>query len=110
MSVFGEIEFPRYVYGTRETQKLQAIPLDARLDLPESDFSYLLQKWDQSFCVRDSFGASAESVRTLLDLTQSVRTLEHMNQSMASAVEAFDLQRDRPEPHEEASLMVAAAD
>ena len=110
VSVFGLIDIPRRVYGTRETQKFQAAPLDARLDLPKSDFSYLLQKWDQSFCARDSFHGSAESVAAILGLNQSVRTLEHMNQTMASHVESFRASQAAPRPEEEGALMVVAAD
>lgn len=110
VSVFGAMDIERRVYGTRESQKLQAIPLDARLQLPDSDFSYLLQKWDQAFCVRDSFAGSAESVSTILGLEQSVRTLEHMNQSMASDVEGFRLSQPTPPAYEEGPLMIVAAD
>ena len=42
MSVFGALpDIERTVYGTRETQKHEVIPLDARLGLPESEYSYL---------------------------------------------------------------------
>ena len=39
--VFGELLISRVVYGSRETQKHEVVPLDARLCLPESEFSYL---------------------------------------------------------------------
>lgn len=110
VSIFGPMTIQRTVYGTRETQKFQVVPLDTRLELPESDFSYVLQKWDQAFCVRDSFAGAAESVETILGIGQSVRTLEHMNQSMASDVEDFRLTQPSPPPEEEATLMVVAAD
>ena len=54
VSVFGELTISRSVYGTRETQKHQVVPLDAVLNLPDSEFGYLLQQWDQSFCVQNS--------------------------------------------------------
>jgi len=38
-SIFGEFQFPRVVYGTREGQEIEVVPLDARLQLPESEFS-----------------------------------------------------------------------
>ena len=39
VSVFGALSpIERVVYGTRETQKHEVIPLDARLGLPESDY------------------------------------------------------------------------
>lgn len=110
VSIFGLIDIWRRVYGTRETQKFEAVPLDARMELPQSDFSYILQKWDQSFCVRDSFAGSAESVSTILGIGQSVRTLEHMNPSMASHVESFRLSQPAPPSEEEAEFVVVAAD
>src|SRR5262249_57728991 len=47
-SVFGDFTLHRAVYGSREGQKIEFVPLDARLQLPSSDYSYLLQQWDQS--------------------------------------------------------------
>lgn len=46
VSIFGELTIGRTVYGTRETQKHQVAPLDARRNLPAGDFSYVLQDWD----------------------------------------------------------------
>jgi len=48
----------QYVYGTRETQKQEVIPLDAILGSPDSAFSYVLQDWDQGFCVDGSYSQS----------------------------------------------------
>jgi len=42
-SVFGRFTLKRAVYGSREGQKIDCVPLDTRLQLPESEFSYLLQ-------------------------------------------------------------------
>lgn len=44
-SIFGEFQLLRAVYGTREGQEIEFVPLDARLQLPESEFSYVLQDW-----------------------------------------------------------------
>jgi hypothetical protein len=41
-SVFGSFEVARTVYGSREGQKLEYVPFDTQLQLPESEFSYLL--------------------------------------------------------------------
>jgi len=40
-SIFGEYAMDRVVYGSREGQKIEFVPLDQRLQLPESEFSYL---------------------------------------------------------------------
>ncbi|NEV65082.1 hypothetical protein, partial [Thiorhodococcus minor] len=40
-NLFGAYQIARFVYGPREGQKLEAIPLDAQLQLPEACTSYL---------------------------------------------------------------------
>lgn len=58
VSVFGPTPFERDVYATRETQRQEVIPLDAKLGMPEGDTSYLLQKWSGVACVKESYGPS----------------------------------------------------
>ena len=50
-SVFGRFELDRVVYGTRDGQKIDSVPFDTRLQLPQSEFSYLLQDWSQGLAV-----------------------------------------------------------
>lgn len=54
-SVSGAFALTRAVYGSREGQKVVAIPFDQRLQLPESKFSYLLQDWNQALEVEMPF-------------------------------------------------------
>lgn len=110
VSVFGEVTISRVVYGTRETQKIEAAPLDARLELPESDFSYLLQNWDQQFCVQGPFGKSSGTVEAILGVKQSVRSLEQMNQTMAKDAEDFVQNQPAPSQEEEGTFLVLATD
>ncbi len=110
VSVFGAFEISRYVYGTRETQKHELIPLDAILALPESDFSYILQDWDQSFCVENSYGESRRKIERILRIEQSVLSLEHINGHMASAVDSFRDIQPSPAAKEEGSILVLTAD
>ena len=101
VSVFGELTIPRYVYGTRETQKHEVVPTDALLGLPAGDFSNLLADWDQAFCVQGSYEQSRRTVERVLGIGQSVRSLEQMNRSMAGRVEAF--RESQPTPRAESS-------
>jgi hypothetical protein len=110
VSVFGELAIPRYVYGTRETQKHEVVPTDALLGLPEGDFSNLLQDWDQAFCVQGSYEQSRRTVERVLGIGQSVRSLEQMNRSMAGSVEAFRQSQPTPRAKEEGSILVLTAD
>jgi hypothetical protein len=108
VSIFGEFRIQRAVYGSREGQKIECVPLDNRLQLPESAFSYLLQDWDQSLCVEQAFGQARTTVARILGLTQSVDSLEHMNQEMAEQATTFVLQQ--PTPEHEGEVLVLSAD
>src|SRR5262245_8833884 len=108
VSIFGEFVLPRVVYGSREGQKIEFVPLDNRLQLPESVFSYLLQDWDQSLCVEQAFGQASTTVQRMLGLKQSVDSLEQMNQEMAK--EATNFMVNRPQPETEGEVVVASAD
>jgi hypothetical protein len=110
VSVFGELTVRRCVYGSRETQKHEVIPTDAVLCLPASDFSALLQEWDQSFCVQGSYAQSRDTVQRILGLGQSVRSLEQMSLSMAADVEGFRQSQPAPPAAEEGEIVVLTAD
>jgi hypothetical protein len=68
VSIFGELRIGRAVYGSREGQRIEYVPLDERLGLPAGDFSYVLEDWAQRFCLKGSFAEAAESLETLLGL------------------------------------------
>jgi hypothetical protein len=110
VSVFGEFWLDRTVYGSREGQKIVFVPLDNRLQLPALDSSYLLQDWDQSFCVEQAFGQVSPNLARILNLKQSVDTLEHMTVAMAHDVQEFRENRPRPEPATEGPILVTSAD
>ena len=110
VSVFGEVPIERVVYGTRETQKHEVVPLDARLGLPDGDFSHLLQRWDLGFCVKDSYSESRESVQEILGIGQSVRSLEQMVRATATEVPEIRHNQPAPAAAQEGSLVVLSAD
>jgi len=108
VSVFGEFRLRRVVYGSRDKQKIEFVPLDNRLQLPEGVFSYVLQDWDQSLCVEQAFQKASATMWRILGIKQSVDSLEHMNQQMAQQVTTFML--NRPQPEQEGAIVVASAD
>ena len=110
VSIFGPFQLSRVVYGSREGQKIEFVPLDNRLQLPESVFSYVLQDWDQSLCVEQAFGQAQSTVARILRLKQSVDSLEHMNVQMAQRVADFREDRPKPDPQTEGALLVTSAD
>jgi hypothetical protein len=108
VSIFGVFALQRVVYGSREGQQLDFVPLDNRLQLPASDFSYVLQDWDQNLCVEEAFGQVRSVVAKILGLQQSVDSLEHMNQQMAVDAPTFLL--NRPLPDTAGEILVTSAD
>jgi len=109
-SVFGRFEVERVVYGAREGQKIAYVPFDTQLGLPESNFSYLLQDWAQSFAVENTYRRVPEALGRILDVHPSVDSLERMNQKMAETVRPFRESRPAPEPEQEGALCVVSAD
>lgn len=110
LSVFGEIEITRTIYGTREGQKHELVPLDARLNLPASDFSFLLQEWSQGFCVQGSYSQARDTIEQILGIGHSVRSLEAMTRTMAQEVESFRASSPVPAAAEEGSILVCTSD
>ncbi len=108
-SVFGEFVVPRWVYGVREKQAQAYVPLDARLQLPESSFSYLLQDWAQGLAVEFSFEHVTEVLSRILGLTLGVSALERMNRGMADAVAAYT-EVSQAQPSATGEFIVVSAD
>jgi hypothetical protein len=110
VSIFGELTFDRTVYGTRAKQKIQTVPLDAQLGLPEGDFSYLLQSWLQERCLDTDYAEAVRGLAAILRVQPSVRSVEDMTRRMATDVPEFQAQQPLPVAAERAELLVATAD
>lgn len=110
MSIFGLFQLERFVYSKREGTKVEFVPLDARLGLPESKFSYLLQDWDQSIAMEEPFQKVGNVIEKILKLDQHVDSLERMNRQMAKTVDDFHGQQATPPANEEAAILVQTAD
>jgi hypothetical protein len=109
-SIFGTFELSRTVYGSREGQKIVAVPLDNRLQLPASDYSYVLQDWDQMLCSEHAFGPASRALAEILGVTQSVDSLEAMTHQMAEASGPYREARPLPAASDEGEVFVISAD
>lgn len=110
LSIFGELTIARWVYARRGGQKIELTPLDQKLGLPEGDFSYVLQDWQQRMCLKESIHESVTSLRELLGVAPSVRAAEVMNQRMAELAGSFRYEQPRPPANEEEQILVVTAD
>jgi hypothetical protein len=110
VSIFGEFKLQRTVYGSREGQKIEFVPLDNRLQLPQGVFSYVLQDWDQGFCVEQAFGPSAQAIERILGLRQSVDSLERINEEMSEYVVDFWEAQAKPKARAQGEVLVVSGD
>src|SRR4051795_8505356 len=107
LSIFGEIAIERTCYGH---DRVEAAPLDARLHLPQRQYSYLLQKWLGSFVVDDAHAEAIRKLGTILGVAITVRASEDLNREQASDVEVFQDRLPVPDAAEEGPLLVVTAD
>src|SRR3954447_8463101 len=107
LSIFDEIAIERTCYGH---DRVEAAPLDARLHLPQRQYSYLLQQWLGSFVVDDAHAEAIRKLGTILGLEITVRASEDLNREQASDVEVFQNHLPVPDATAEGPLLVVAAD
>ena len=109
-NIFGEFVLKRTVYGTRVGQKIEAVPLDARLQLPDSKFSHLLQSWTQLVATEQPYGQVSRVFETIFRLEQHVDSLERTSRRLSPDAEEFCWSRPVPPAAEEGELLVESAD
>jgi len=110
VSIFHTFQLKRTVYGTREGQTIEFIPLDARLELPASKFSYVLQDWDQLITTEQPYGQVSRFLEKILGLRQHVDSLERMSRQMGVDAEDFCWSHEPPPADEEGEILVESAD
>jgi hypothetical protein len=110
VSAFGLTPFERDVYATRETQRQEVVPLDAKLGMPESDTSYLLQKWSGVRVVKESYQESQGTLREILGFAPSVNCLEDIAAHASEHAEVYFDQQEPVDPTTEAEIVVATSD
>src|SRR3954470_13460003 len=107
LSIFDEIEIERTCYGH---DRIEAAPLDARLHLPQRQYSYLLQQWLGAFVVDDAHAEAIRKLTTILGVEITVRASEDLNREQASDVEIFQDRLPVPAAAAEGPLLVVTAD
>jgi hypothetical protein len=108
-TIFGDFTLWRTVYSRGTHQKLEA-PLDARLQLPDSKFSHLLQSWDQLVATEQPYQQVSRVFETIFTLRQHTDSLERMSRRLSADAEAFCWSRPVPPAKEEGEILVESAD
>lgn len=87
MSVFGEVEVKRAVYGAKGHSGL--FPLEAKLNLPENKYSHGLRRKVSEAAATDSFDDILEGVQKETGANIPKRQLEELVRDAAEDVEEF---------------------
>jgi len=109
-SAFGPVWIEQYGYATRPTQKIELKPLAVKLGLPESGYSYVVQRWDGILSVNNSYGEVSTQLDELLGISQSTRSLTGIASSMAVYAQQFQATQRTPPPQSEGELLVVTSD
>jgi hypothetical protein len=109
-TIFGEHSFSAYVYSAGSKKKIELRPIDARINLPETKASYLLQEFTQLFCVEKAFAVGAKQFEAIFGQKISVDVLENINRAMGDQAERFLEELPKPPAKEEGAILVVTAD
>ena len=109
-TVFGEHHFSSYTYAKGAKQKIELRPIDARMSLPEGEYSYLLQEFSQYFCIEEAFGRAQQGIDKVLGQKLPVDSLERINRALGEQAEPFLEELPKPPAKEEGELLVLTAD
>jgi len=107
-SVFGKIKIPRTCYRGENTSGI--MPLDAKANLPERCYSYLLQEWMNVFNIRDSFSESKISLNKLMGLEISQSRFEVVSRESCINYDDFYAHKSLPDSQTEGELQVLSFD
>ena len=77
-TVFGEHHFSSYTYARGPKKKIELRPIDARMSLPEGEYSYLLQEFSQYFCIEEAFEKARQGIDKVLGQKLPVDSLERI--------------------------------
>jgi hypothetical protein len=108
LSIFGEITIWRAYYAKEGSKGL--FPLDARLNLPHRKYSYPLQDRMTYGAVKQSYEATAASLKKDLCLDLAHRPIQEVTRDCTAAVEEFMNSLPPPSPELEGPFLIHTVD
>ena len=108
VSIFGEITICRAAYAPAEGGRVY--PIDAQLNLPEHQYSYLLLKWVQAAAAEQDFRTAVNRFNELFDSSFFPELPQRQGRPIAAYVEPFYAQVEAPPPETEGSHIALCAD
>lgn len=109
-SIFGEHTFEQFTYASGKNKPISLRPISARLSLPESRWSFLLQEFSQMLGVDQAYDQAMKNLGKIFGSSFSVDTAERINGNMGRSAGEFLSDLPLPVEGSEGKLLVATAD
>lgn len=109
-SLFGEHSFEQFTYASGKNKPISLRSISARLSLPASRWSFLLQEFSQMLSVDQAYDQAMKNLGAIFGSDFSVDTAERVNGTMGRSAGEFLDDLPLPEADSEAKLLVATAD
>ncbi len=109
-SILGNIEIERTVYAKREGGKIAFVPLDARLSLPISEQSHVLQEMSQYLSMEMSYRHTKTFLENILPMSTTVDTMERVTGQNSQYVEDYRHSQPDIDSAEEGEVIVVTSD
>jgi hypothetical protein len=107
-STFGKLAIPRTCYRTEGIPGI--MPLDARANLPERSYSYLLQEYMDLLNIGTAFGQSSEILDKLVGVKVYSNRFEDVSRISSVNYDQYYEAKLPPEPQSEGSIFVVGFD
>lgn len=108
LSIFGRVSIPRACYWEKGCH--EAYPLDAELNLPETEHSYVLQEWGATLGSEEPYEKAAHFLESVLRMPLWGSTVETVMHKSCIDVPEFYEKRPGPETGTEKEIIVATGD
>lgn len=108
LSIFGKISIPRACYWTKGRHEIY--PLDAEINLPNGEYSYLLQEWSAALGSEEPYEKAAHFLETILGISLWGSSIETIMQKSCIDVPKFYEERQEPDTETEKEILVATID
>jgi hypothetical protein len=95
LSIFGRVSIPRACYWAKGCHELY--PLDAELNLPETEHSYVLQEWSAALGSEEPYEKAAHFLETILKMPLWGSTIETVMHKSSIDIAQFYERRQEPD-------------
>lgn len=108
LSIFGRVSIPRACYWAKGCHEIY--PLDAELNLPETEHSYVLQEWSAALGSEEPYEKAAHFLETVLKMPLWGSAVETVMHKACVDVPQFYANRQGPGAETEKEIIVATGD